>query len=92
MILIILSRVFAKYFWLKYHTMEQHGSTRTTIYNDRRRVKTGASGGIYFLAFIGSLVYYLQHAATFGAGVIGFLKAIVWPAFVVYEIMKYLNM
>lgn len=27
-----------------------------------------------------------------GAGVIGFLKALVWPAFLVYELMKFLKM
>ena len=66
-------------------------TSRTTIYNDRR-IKTGTSGGIYFLAFIGALVYYLQHAATFWAGVVGFFKAVVWPAFLVYEVMKWLKM
>ena len=48
--------------------------------------------GIYGLAFLGALVYYLQQAITFGSGVTGFLKALVWPAFLVYELMQYLNM
>ena len=51
-----------------------------------------AGGGVYGLAFIGAAVYYIGHAATFGAGVLGFLKAIVWPAFLVYELMKFLGM
>lgn len=52
----------------------------------------GVAGGGYGLGFIGALVYYIQHAATFGAGVIGFLKALVWPAFLVYKLMEYLQM
>ena len=29
---------------------------------------------------------------TFWLGVLGFLKAIVWPALLVFELLKYLNM
>lgn len=60
---------------------------------NKERVKSaGASGGIYGLAFVGALIYYLQHAATFWAGVLGFVKALVWPAMLVYYIMDYLKM
>jgi len=44
------------------------------------------------LGFIGALIYYLGHATTFWIGVLGFFKAIVWPAMLVYEFLKYLNM
>jgi hypothetical protein len=57
-----------------------------------RAAANGASGGVYGLAFIGAAVYFIGHAATFGAGVLGFLKAIVWPAFLVYALMKHLGM
>jgi hypothetical protein len=52
----------------------------------------GASEAVYGLGLIGALVYYISHAATFGLGVLGFFKAIVWPAMLVYEVLKYLNM
>jgi hypothetical protein len=52
----------------------------------------GASGGLYGLGFIGALVYYIVHATSFLAGVIGVLKSLVWPAFVVYELMAFLKM
>ncbi len=51
-----------------------------------------AGGGAYGMAFIGAAVYYIAHAAGFWAGVLGFLKALVWPAFLVYELMKHLGM
>jgi hypothetical protein len=51
----------------------------------------GATSGLYGLGFIGAAVYFIQTAGTFGAGVIGFLKALVWPAFLVYEVLKYLG-
>jgi hypothetical protein len=53
---------------------------------------SGVSSGVYGLAFIGSLVYYIQHATTFGEGVLGVLKALVWPAMLVYKTMEYLKM
>lgn len=54
--------------------------------------RDGALGGAYGLAFIGALVYYIQHANSFGAGVVGFLKALVWPAFVIYHLLGHLHM
>lgn len=39
------------------------------------------------MAFIGALVYFLQHASTFWMGVLGVLKAIVWPAILVYRLL-----
>ncbi len=46
---------------------------------------------IYGLGLIGAAVYYIGHAATFGAGVLGFLKALVWPAFLVYGLLKFIS-
>jgi uncharacterized membrane protein len=50
------------------------------------------SGGAYGLGFVGAAVYFIGHAAGFWAGVLGLLKAIVWPAFVVYALMQHLGM
>ena len=50
------------------------------------------SGAVYGLGFIGAAIYYISHAATFWAGVLGFLKAMVWPALLVYEALKRLAM
>jgi len=52
----------------------------------------GLGGIVYGLGFIGAAVYYISQAAGFGMGVIGFLKAIVWPAFLVHELMGFLGM
>ena len=51
-------------------------------------VKCNETGGcFYFLGFIGALVYYVSTAPTFWDAVIGFFKAIVWPAFLVYGLL-----
>jgi hypothetical protein len=51
-----------------------------------------ASGAVYGLGLIGAAIYFISHATTFWMGVLGFLKAIVWPAFLVYQAMKQLGM
>ena len=51
----------------------------------------GANAGIYCLGFIGAVVYYIGTATSFWIGVLGFLKALVWPAFLVYGILKYIG-
>ena len=46
------------------------------------------SGAVYGLGLIGAAVYFISHAAGFWLGVLGFLKALVWPAILVYELLK----
>ena len=48
----------------------------------------GSSGAVYGLGFVGALIYYLQHAATFSDGILGALKALVWPAIFVYQTLQ----
>jgi len=43
-------------------------------------------GGFYFLGFLGAAVYFIQHASGFWMGMLGLLKAIVWPAMLIFEL------
>lgn len=52
----------------------------------------GMFGGIYGSAFIGAAVYFIQHAATFWGGVLGFFEALVWPAVLMYKLLEFLKM
>lgn len=54
--------------------------------------ESGPGGAVYGLGFIGAAVYFISAATGFWVGVLGFLKAIVWPAFLVYGLFKYLGM
>jgi hypothetical protein len=54
--------------------------------------KNASSGAVYGLGFIGAAVYFISNAAGFWMGVVGFLKAMVWPAFLVYEAFKQMGM
>lgn len=51
-----------------------------------------SSGFVWCLGFLGAAVYYIQQANGFWDGVVGVLKALVWPALLVYEAMKLLGM
>jgi len=49
-------------------------------------------GGIYGLGFLATLIYYIQTSDSFWMGVLGVLKALVWPAMLIYEVFTRLNM
>lgn len=51
----------------------------------------GCEGAWYFLGIIGAVVYYISTATSFWIGVLGFLKALVWPAFLVFEVLKFVG-
>ncbi|MBR9703778.1 hypothetical protein GOV12_00060 [Candidatus Pacearchaeota archaeon] len=48
----------------------------------------GCGGAAYGLGFVGAVIYYIATASSFWMGVLGVLKAIVWPAFLVFELLK----
>ena len=48
----------------------------------------GSGGALYFVGFLGALVYYMQRADGFGEVITGFLHALVWPAYVVYKLLE----
>ena len=53
---------------------------------------SAGAGAVYCLGFIGAAVYFIQHATGFWIGVLGVLKALVWPAFLVYELLAFLKL
>jgi hypothetical protein len=44
-----------------------------------------------FLSFIGAAVYFVSQAHNFWDGVLGILKAIVWPAFLVFQLLQHFH-
>lgn len=52
----------------------------------------GQSSAIYGMAFIGALIYFLQHATTFWGGALGIVKAIFWPALLIYKLLEFLKL
>lgn len=58
----------------------------------KNRNANGVWGGGYGLFFIGAAVYYIQQSTGFWMGVLGILKAVVWPAMLIYKIFGLLKM
>jgi len=65
--------------------------TSTDVSSTRRGQVTAAGGGLGFfglLSFIGALVYFWGSVSSVGGAVLALLKALVWPAFLVYGILR----
>ncbi|HDS46083.1 MAG TPA: hypothetical protein ENN68_08385 [Methanomicrobia archaeon] len=62
------------------------------MHKEQKMQGSGPAGAFYFLGFIGAAVHFIGTATTFWMGVLGFLKAIVWPAFLVYGLLNYIGM
>lgn len=54
--------------------------------------KDPGASAVYGLGLIGAAIYFIGHATSFWMGVLGFLKAIIWPTLLIIEAMKKLGM
>jgi hypothetical protein len=50
-----------------------------------------SSDAVYSIGMIGAMVYYFKRATTPQERVTAFLKGLVWPGFLVYELFKFLE-
>lgn len=51
----------------------------------------GPSGFVLFMAYIGAVIYFFQQMPDFWGFILALLKAIVWPAFLVFNLFKVLG-
>lgn len=62
---------------------------------ERERVKVierGAGGFVFFLAYIGAAIYFIQNSpGGFGDVLLGLLQAAVWPVYVIYNVLVVLG-
>jgi hypothetical protein len=49
----------------------------------------GGGGAVYGLGLIGAWVYYFRRVTNFKEGVLAFFKGLVWPAILVYDLLKF---
>lgn len=54
------------------------------------RSRNSSNSCIYFLGTIGASIHYLSLVTSFGSGVTGVLKVIVWPVVLVYKAFQFL--
>ena len=54
------------------------------------RINTGnQTSAIYGMGMIGAGIYFVSTATSFWMGVVGVLKALVWPVILVYEALSF---
>jgi hypothetical protein len=51
----------------------------------------GPMGFVFFVAFIGAAVYFVQQSEGFWGFILAILKAVVWPAFVTFHVLELLG-
>ena len=56
------------------------------------KVKNSGGNSAYILAMIGAAVYYVQQADGFGEVIVALLKALVWPDFLVYDLLRLVSL
>ena len=71
--------------------MSKEGSTKF-VFKNKNMIQKGGGSGVWFLGFIGALVYNLHvHSGTFWLVILAFLKALVWLAYLVYHLLLFLK-
>lgn len=57
-----------------------------------RIMRDGQWGFMFLLAYIGAAIYFISESSgTFWAVIIALLQAIVWPAYVVFHLLRLLG-
>ncbi len=66
-------------------------SNQVSYNHDRCRnvhYRSSAGDAVYGLGIIGAAIFFIGQATTFWLGVLGLLKAIVWPVFLVLAALQ----
>ena len=59
--------------------------------NKSRVADKGPVGFTLFAAWVGALVYFVNQSQGFWGFIIAFLKACVWPAYLLYHLLQVLR-
>lgn len=51
----------------------------------------GSKGFVFFVAYLGAAVYFVQQSAGFWGFIWALLKAFVWPAIIIYNVLEALR-
>ncbi|MFN2234384.1 MAG: hypothetical protein ACK2U1_09155 [Anaerolineales bacterium] len=55
------------------------------------KIQSGSSDAVYGLGLIGAWIYYIGRATTPRERILGFFKGLVWPVFMVHDLLDFLN-
>lgn len=71
----------------------KHEGSKYDSCNCGKGMNAGAgNGAVYGLGFVGALIYFIQTSTSFWDGVWGIVQAILWPAYLVFEILKFFKL
>ena len=70
--------------------MENNDSEKTKKCN-HRPASHACGNAVYGLGVVGAAIYFVMQSGGFWMGVVGILKALVWPAILVFEAFKALS-
>ena len=59
--------------------------------NKEVKIQGGSSDAVYGLGLIGAWIYYIGLATTPRERILGFFKGLVWPVFLVHDLLDFLN-
>lgn len=55
-------------------------------------IERGPVGFIFFLAYIGAAIYFIQQSnGGFWEVILGLLQALVWPVYVIFHVLTFLG-
>lgn len=67
--------------------MSEHDKKSIKVVN-----KAGPFGFVFFLAYIGAAIYFIQQSnGAFWGVILGLLQAFVWPVYVTYHVLQVLG-
>jgi hypothetical protein len=71
--------------------MEEPVHNKKVVINRNVVHNRGGGDAVYALGLFGALIYYVGHASGFWPVVWAIIKGILWPAFVVYDLLGHLG-
>lgn len=72
--------------------VDRPSNWKSTKVVNNKVINRGGTGGLWFLGFIGTLVYFLHyHSGTLALVIVAIIKAIFWPAFLVYYVLQFMH-
>lgn len=72
--------------------MAKDGDSFIKFQHAEKIVNNSGSNAIYGLGIFGAFIYFMQQANSFWSVIWGIIQAVFWPAVLVYEALKLLNL
>jgi len=70
---------------------EDNIRTKPDVHKPGMARQGGGSDAVYGIGLIGAWLYYFQRATTNQEHIQAFFKGLFWPAFLVYDLLVFLN-